>query len=291
MSEGKPETPPGVTTPDILIPQKTAVTRLTRKTYNPKDAKLNKLSSQLEATRAELEITKKNAIHDAKTGLITEEAFSPILSLAIAEENRKKFVLGDNYTPTLRAAEFDLDRFGRFNQLYSHKAGNDALRAYTKAISASIREQDTAARIGGEEIMVLLPDSPPENGPQAPVEERIRQNIALSRVDHLPGEHLTASSGSAYYYPGENENDFKLRISRALTLAKVTGRNRTILAKHLDDKEVYYDNTNGLEYNAVFDTDNKLQFVTDVTQGITYDVELDENLKPKLRVRKEAVSG
>jgi diguanylate cyclase (GGDEF)-like protein len=118
----------------------------------------------------------------------------------------------------------DLDHFKRVNDTYGHSRGDDALASTAVTMSASVRESDFVGRMGGEEFIVLLPDTP--NDAAVLVAQKLRQAIEVLDVPGVPGG-ITASVGVATYPDDAIESDAVLRLAdRALYLAKKLGRNR-----------------------------------------------------------------
>jgi diguanylate cyclase (GGDEF)-like protein len=127
----------------------------------------------------------------------------------------------------------DIDRFKSINDGYGHLAGDNALKEVAQRVESQIRSMDTAARFGGDELAILLPDT---KGPEAAkLAERIREVIAAEPFA-LTAEierNLTISVGVASITPGRDETDLKAVADRlladadaALYRAKALGRNR-----------------------------------------------------------------
>jgi diguanylate cyclase (GGDEF)-like protein len=127
----------------------------------------------------------------------------------------------------------DIDRFKSINDGYGHLAGDIALKEIAQRIEAQIRNMDTAARFGGDELAVVLPESTAADA--AKLGERIREAIAAVPVT-LSREierSLTVSVGVAAISPARHETDLKAVADRlladadaALYRAKALGRNR-----------------------------------------------------------------
>lgn len=123
----------------------------------------------------------------------------------------------------------DIDHFKRINDTYGHQAGDEILRKVSRTIEATIRTGDYIGRIGGEEFLILFPDTSPEF--TIPAAERIRRAIEALRFDALPeGYRVTVSQGVALHQAGEPlEATFK-RADEALYQAKNSGRNQVLAA-------------------------------------------------------------
>ena len=120
-------------------------------------------------------------------------------------------------------AVVDIDHFKQVNDRHGHLLGDRALRAVADAISDSIRTGDVAVRYGGEEFLVVLPDTRLDAG--FDVAERIRARVKDSALP-FP---LTASIGIAAGHPDEDAPEAVFeRADQALYRAKTGGRNRVI---------------------------------------------------------------
>jgi len=116
---------------------------------------------------------------------------------------------------------YDLDNFKRVNDTYGHDAGDDVLQAVTSLVKENIRAVDVAARWGGEEFMVLMPQSDIQAARNAA--EKLRLAIAGHRFDKI--DRLTASFGVAAFEPRDDLNSLLKRVDDALYRAKELGRN------------------------------------------------------------------
>ncbi|WP_432259155.1 diguanylate cyclase [Cupriavidus sp. TMH.W2] len=118
----------------------------------------------------------------------------------------------------------DLDFFKFINDNYGHSAGDAVLAQVGRVVAAGIRRRDIAARLGGEEFVVLLPDTPHDAALQ--LAERLRQTLEQTSMDVLPGMHtVTASFGVATLRPGEDLEALLIRADNVLYVAKNNGRN------------------------------------------------------------------
>lgn len=127
----------------------------------------------------------------------------------------------------------DIDHFKRINDDHGHAAGDEVLREIAQCIEAQIRVSDVAARFGGEEFVVLLPNTDVEAG--LGLAERIRRAVSADKFDLGNGKRktITASIGVASAMPKRDEADLKsfgesllARADVALYAAKSDGRDR-----------------------------------------------------------------
>ena len=140
------------------------------------------------------------------------------------EDRRKQ---RDKATPCV--CMIDIDHFKRVNDLHGHGAGDDVLRLLASYASAELRSPDVMARWGGEEFLLIMPETVLAEGTQ--VLERLRNRLA--QPDLWQGrEHLkvTFSSGIASLNGQESIFSAVSRADAALYRAKQQGRNRTVLA-------------------------------------------------------------
>ncbi len=122
----------------------------------------------------------------------------------------------------------DVDHFKQINDTFGHAAGDQVLQRIGAAISASLRDNDIAGRLGGEEFAILLPNTPPDTAIE--VAERLRALIAKLRVNE---QHpVTASIGLAFAKAPATELSALLSSAdSAMYLSKVSGRNRVTVAE------------------------------------------------------------
>lgn len=126
----------------------------------------------------------------------------------------------------------DLDHFKAINDTHGHAVGDEVLKGVARRISHGVREVDLAARIGGEEFVVVMPDSADDVGTR--VAERLRAAIASSPIQ-VPGAagpiSVTISVGVASVVPGESGVSALRRADQALYAAKEAGRNQVFPAR------------------------------------------------------------
>lgn len=119
----------------------------------------------------------------------------------------------------LTLAFIDLDHFKRFNDTYGHAAGDALLEELVSAWRTVLRCSDLLARIGGEEFVVVLPDTDIDKAQQ--VVERMRQGTPRNQ---------TCSAGIAGFKPGDTTETLVARADRAMYAAKHDGRDRVVVA-------------------------------------------------------------
>ena len=117
----------------------------------------------------------------------------------------------------------DIDHFKRINDTAGHATGDRVLQHFAVQLRTGTRSYDTVARFGGEEFVLLLPQTPVDAAVQ--LVERIGpvlQPGQLTGIDH----RVTASYGATGWHPGDRPDDLLHRADLALYEAKASGRNR-----------------------------------------------------------------
>jgi len=163
------------------------------------------------------EATANSSKYDSLTGLYSRGFFDSSLEREIARARR--------YKTDLSILFFDLDNFKEVNDAYGHLAGDMVLRSVSQVIQEETRSEDTPARFGGEEIVLILPET---GKVQALVSgERIRKKVeALTMTHDRQPINMTISGGLATY-PIDANDPVKLMqcADNALYTAKRSGKN------------------------------------------------------------------
>jgi diguanylate cyclase (GGDEF)-like protein len=168
------------------------------------------------ANMRNLAIAEARAHTDPLTGLANKRS--------IQDNLRRLHAHAARTASPLSAVVVDLDHFKSINDTFGHERGDQALVAATEALAGGVRRSDFVGRLGGEEFIVLLPDS--DAAAADGVAEKLRQAIRALR---LPGMHdgISASFGVATFPDDATDPDELLRLAdRALYLAKKLGRDR-----------------------------------------------------------------
>jgi diguanylate cyclase (GGDEF)-like protein len=146
----------------------------------------------------------------------------------LGEELRR----AERYGLTLSLLLMDIDHFKRFNDTYGHQVGDEVLRLVARTVKASIRDLDVPGRFGGEELLVLMPET--DGIGALAMAERVRAAIEAAGLPGPTGEPLrvTVSVGVATW-PGDARDADGLveAADKALYRAKAEGRNRTRAAR------------------------------------------------------------
>ena len=161
----------------------------------------------------------KLATRDDLTGLVNRRHME---ELAALEQRR---AMRSNSMPCL--CLLDIDHFKRVNDHHGHAAGDEVLRLFSRHAAAAMRETDVLARWGGEEFLVMLPDTRPDEARTG--FERLKR--VLSRDETWGAQaHLRVSfsAGLTGWRPGEALRDALARADHALYEAKASGRDRLV---------------------------------------------------------------
>jgi diguanylate cyclase (GGDEF)-like protein len=167
-----------------------------------------------------LALAEFRASTDGLTGLPNKRAVKDSVKRMTAHASR-------TITP-LSAIALDLDHFKQINDSYGHDRGDDVLAAVGAVLSETVRTSDFVGRNGGEEFIVLLPDTDAEQA--AVAAEKIRAAITEINVAGIDRK-ITASMGIASIPQHAGDSDQLVRSAdRALYVAKTNGRDRTEIA-------------------------------------------------------------
>jgi diguanylate cyclase (GGDEF)-like protein len=127
----------------------------------------------------------------------------------------------------LSVVMIDIDHFKHFNDEYGHQAGDNALQVAAQALGTALRPTDFAARYGGEELIVILPNAERKTGIMVAERlcERMRQSVVFADM-RKPLPHITASFGVATLMPDQTAAKLIAQADAALYRAKEAGRDR-----------------------------------------------------------------
>jgi diguanylate cyclase len=186
------------------------------------EERLSQASGEVAELRQNLEVVRREALTDPLTGIPNRKLFESRLREAArnAVETSEPLAL----------LMLDIDHFKRFNDTYGHQLGDQVLRLVAKTLADGVKGRDTPARFGGEEFVIVLPQTRLENA--VTLAEQIRRTMARHKVVRKDtGEEygvIALSVGASVYRPGEDLADLIRRADAALYHAKHTGRNRVV---------------------------------------------------------------
>ena len=168
------------------------------------------------------DLVQRQAITDDLTGLVNRRRFLAVLDAEV--ERAGQFKTG------LAIVLIDLDDFKGVNDRFGHHSGDRVLAAFGSLLQEHVRDVDLAARLGGEEFALLLPEV--EGRDAVLVAERLRRSLSGRPIASVEGNALssTASFGVAQYRQGDTGEDLLRFADDALYRAKGEGKNRVCVA-------------------------------------------------------------
>lgn len=182
--------------------------------------RLGHFERRLHRSNADLSVL---ALTDPLTGLRNSRAFRAVLDEAWAH--------AQNDDAPLSLVVFDLDHFKRINDEHGHPVGDQVLVEVAGRLRRTVREEDCAARVGGEEFAVLMPDT--DDDVAREVAERVRREMEEPLRHELI---VTISGGVAQARPAmETTHEFYARADASLYEAKASGRNRIVMSRTVPD--------------------------------------------------------
>jgi len=184
------------------------------------EVQLQTSSTEVTVLRERLESARRESLTDPLTGISNRKAFDTEL----AESIERAVESGE----PLSLLMCDIDHFKIFNDTWGHQTGDQVLRLVANCISENVKGRDTAARFGGEEFVVILPQTSLADAMS--LAEQIRMKVESKKlVKKSTGDILgaiTISIGVAQYNPSENAAEFVRRADACMYAAKHGGRNR-----------------------------------------------------------------
>ena len=206
------------------------------------------LSMWLDAQKSMNDLDVKNeqlkyrALRDQLTGLANRHYFDYDIEFLIASSKR-------NQTP-IGMLMIDLDRFKLVNDIHGHDVGDAVLKQTAEIITRTLRASDRAYRWGGEEFLVVLPDTDREG--MVLIAEKINQNFRDSTFDVIGS--ITVSIGGAEYESNEEIELWFKRVDLSLYKAKQTGRDQCNIWVVDEDLPEYF---NRIEWRSELESGNK----------------------------------
>jgi len=177
--------------------------------------------ARIHALEAKLQHMSELVREDQLTGSLNRRGLDDVFEREMARADRRG-------TP-LCIAVLDLDDFKRLNDTYGHIAGDGALKHLVKVVKETIRSMDVVARFGGEEFLILLPETTIEAASQTMT--RLQRELTRHFFMHDNEKVLiTFSAGVALRRPNEDQTELVKRADKAMYQAKQTGKNRVVIA-------------------------------------------------------------
>jgi diguanylate cyclase len=170
--------------------------------------------------KKQLGVVQSEAITDPLTALLNRRGFDRCVTALVAASE-----------PGLAGCTLlvgDIDHFKRVNDTYGHVFGDQVIKGVAQIIQRVVKGNDVAARLGGEEFAVLLPNTPLHGG--ITVAEQIRAGVANTRIKksgtNIFVDKITLSVGVAVGGESDTLESLIERADKAMYHAKQTGRNR-----------------------------------------------------------------
>ena len=166
------------------------------------------------------------SIRDSLTGLFNRHFMQVVLGRELSRAVRQQ--------SSLAVFMLDVDHFKQFNDTFGHGAGDAMLKSVAQVFQASVRDEDTVCRYGGEEFTMIVPGMTPEDAyARAELVRRAVADLRVSLDCGIPGK-TTVSIGIALYPTDGTDADALLRLAdQALYRAKRQGRNQVSLCEAL----------------------------------------------------------
>ena len=170
------------------------------------------------------------SIHDGLTGLVNAIFFHGVLTREIERSLRTGRTCG--------LIVIDIDHFKAINDTYGHSAGDKVIQAVAAELKSSLRSMDTAARIGGEEFAVILPECSPEDAIHAATRIHTVLNPVIVSLEENRLK-LTTSAGLVWTNPSISISSTSLlsEADQEMYRAKRTGRGR-LCYRHADSTQI-----------------------------------------------------
>lgn len=185
------------------------------------EEKVSRAQAEIEALRNELQ----RAVTLSNIDALTEATNRRGLEGAFERESARS----DRHGHALCAALLDIDNFKAINDTRGHAAGDAALVNLASVMRATLRPNDVIARVGGEEFLVLLPDTNEQSAFQAM--KRLQGALAAAPVEHAGFRFsITFTASVALRAYGESQASLSERLDQALYRAKQSGKNRVLFA-------------------------------------------------------------
>ena len=188
-----------------------------REDYADMMAELAKSREQTEALKKELEASRQAMLRDTLTGLPNRMAYNERITVEEARYKRS----GE----PLCLAMWDIDHFKQINDTFGHDAGDKVLKLFSKIIVGRVRKVDMFARLGGEEFVLVMPNTPVDMA--LALNDKLRESLQAYKF-HYEGRDcpVTASVGIAAFADGLDHETVLKQADLALYRSKHGGRNR-----------------------------------------------------------------
>lgn len=183
------------------------------------EQKIEERTKELENKNIQLE---KLSVTDKLTGVFNRIKLDSVLENEVRRAER--------YEGALSLIILDIDHFKTINDTYGHQTGDSVLAEFANLLKSSVRVTDTVGRWGGEEFLIICPET--DGKGVFHMAESIREKIEAHNFE--TAGRVTASLGTATYRSKEKEKDMISRADKGLYEAKKSGRNRTVTVENVN---------------------------------------------------------
>jgi len=193
--------------------------------YNMLRLQVNKLSAENDQLKTEL-VNMVRSLDlasriDGMTGLANRRD--------IMEKIDREATRSQRHQHPLTILLVNIDDFKKVNDTHGYNAGDDVLVEIARVLRSCVRNEDICARWGGEEFLILLPETGTESS--LPVAKKVLEAMSMTEFKaNKPGIHITVSIGICEHNPSQTVQESIARVHQALLHAKMGGKNRYIIA-------------------------------------------------------------
>lgn len=192
---------------------------------------LTRSRDELMASREQVEAAEtrihelENALESVSAKVKEDQLTGAYNRRGLAEHFQREISRSERSGSPLCVALIDVDNFKQLNDHYGHLAGDDALKYLVEMTKRQLRAADIVARFGGEEFVILLPDTPLDEALEIlqRLQRELTKTFFLANNDRLV---ITFSAGVAKWHLGEQDTDVIERADQAMYQAKLSGKNR-----------------------------------------------------------------
>lgn len=189
------------------------------------------LSAREQVEAAEQRINElENALEAASAKVKEDQLTGAYNRRGLAEHFQREISRAERTSSDLSVALIDVDNFKQLNDRYGHLTGDDALKYLVDVIKHNLRPADIVARFGGEEFVLLMPDTPVDEAIDTVqrLQRELTRTFFMANNDRLV---ITFSAGVAKWHLGEQDIEVIERADQAMYQAKISGKNRVISAE------------------------------------------------------------
>ncbi|MEQ6291716.1 diguanylate cyclase [Vogesella sp. GCM10023246] len=198
---------------------------------NLQHSQLELLDAQHDVENAQSRIRELEQALEAASAKIKEDQLTGAYNRRGLEEHfTREISRAERSGQPLSVALLDVDNFKQLNDSYGHLTGDNVLKYLVDMMRHCVRASDIVGRFGGEEFIILLPDTPAEEAVSLMqrLQRELTKNFFLANQEKLV---VTFSAGVAQWHRGEQDVNIIERADRVMYQAKLAGKNRTLSAE------------------------------------------------------------